>query len=97
MAIGWITRTMDMYGCQMKKVSGPTIIMAIGFIPITDGPGYRIMTGAGGRSTMAAGCMMMIMGGCGCPVMNGRQPGFPGEVEADVMGGRLSAQDTILT
>ena len=61
--------------------------MAIGFIQITDGHGYQIITGAGRLSTMVAGYMMMLMDGCGCQVMNGLRPGFPGEAAVVVMDG----------
>jgi hypothetical protein len=88
MVIGWITRITGMYGCQMNKVSGHIIIMATGFIQITGGPGYQIITGVGHLFIMADGYMMMLMDGCGCLVMNGPRPGFPGGVGMVVMGGR---------
>ncbi len=87
MEIGSITRIMDMYGYQMNKISGLTIITATGFIRTMDGHGCLVIIGAGRHSIMGVGYMTMLMAGCGCLVMSGRQPGYHGETAAIVTVG----------
>src|SRR5674476_319483 len=69
---------MVMYGFQMKWDLGHIIIMASGFL---------ITIGVGLPFTMAAGCMIMHMDGCGYLVINGHLPGFHGEAAVITMDG----------
>src|SRR6185503_392470 len=84
------------YGYLMKWVSGHIITMAIGFIPILDGPGYQTTAGAGLRFTMDAGRMIMLTAGCGYRATNGHRHGFHGEVVVITMDGHPLARTLIL-
>lgn len=55
-------------------------------------PGYPIMNGAGLRSTMGAGAMMIIMAGNGSRAMNGHRHGLAGGTAAVITDGRLYSQ-----
>ena len=50
-------------------------------------PGYQTMIGAGLRSTMAAGAMMIITDGNGYRATNGHLHGYVGVMEAVIMAG----------
>lgn len=78
---------MDTCGHPTRLASGLIIITGIGFTQIMDGRGYRTTIGAGRHSIMAVGFMMTHMAGCGYPAMNGRRPGFHGEVVVIIMVG----------
>src|SRR5665647_2142227 len=80
---------MVMCGCRLFLISGHTIVMGIGFIRLTDGPGCPITIGVGLLFTMGVGCTIPLLAGCGYPAMNGGQPGFPGEEAEITMVGRL--------
>src|SRR5674476_1276236 len=73
---------MVMYGFQMKWDLGHIIM---------DGPGFLITIGVGLPFTMAAGCMIMHMDGCGYLVINGHLPGFRGEAAVITMDGHRLA------
>ena len=81
----------------MNEGSGHIIIMASGFIQIMDGPGFLITIGVGLPFTMAAGCMIMHMDGCGYLVINGHLPGFAGEATTIIMAGLQWGRVLILT
>lgn len=86
---GSITPGTDMYGYPMQKqVFVRTPAEGIGFIPITDGPGYLLTVGDGRLFITGAGCMKKVMDGYGCLATNGRRPGLPGGTVAAIMDGR---------
>ena len=58
MVIGSTMETMVTCGFHYRQTSGLTIPMDIGFIPIMDGHGFLIITGAGHHFTMAGGSMI---------------------------------------
>jgi len=63
--------------------------MAIGYIAMTDGPGYLTIAGDGRRFIMETGFMMITMAGYGYPEISGPLPGLPGGNQATITDGRL--------
>ena len=82
--------TMATFGFQAQcLISPPTPAKDIGFIPHTDGHGYRIIPGDGPCSIMAAGAMITITDGSGFPVWNGGLPGLHGGIATATTDGLL--------
>src|ERR1043166_4642876 len=88
MESGLIIPNMATYGILILMTFVLIVREATGYGQmIMDGCGHPIMIGDGLPSTMAAGYMMISMGGSGYPDMNGRQHGWSGVQEVIIMVG----------
>ena len=66
----------------------PISIAVIGFTPIADGIGCRIIRGAGHRFIMVPGSATHVWAGVGCQGMYGGLHGFPGATTINIVVGR---------